>query len=298
MTDNARILCIGAMLWDVIGRSELRHDLGGDHAGSIMQRPGGVALNVALALAFHGLKPAILSAVGRDAAGEVLVGEAERLGVDCSWLYRGTGPGTDMYMAIEDRDQLVAAIADARALETAGDGILAALRDGRLGAPNAPWQGTIILDSNPAETVLAQFVSDPALSAADLRLVPASPSKVARMVPLLARPRTTFYLNRAEAESLAGTPSRTATEAAESVVARGARRVIVTDGPRTAAEAMRDAPTLSVTPPQVEVRRLTGAGDWFLAAHYQSEATGLSREEALSRAVGAAADYVSGKDPQ
>ena len=46
-----RILCAGAMLWDVIGQASAPMTLGEDVPGRIHQRPGGVALNVALALA-------------------------------------------------------------------------------------------------------------------------------------------------------------------------------------------------------------------------------------------------------
>ena len=45
------ILCIGAMLWDVIGRAPRRMAPGADVPGRIRHIPGGVALNVALALA-------------------------------------------------------------------------------------------------------------------------------------------------------------------------------------------------------------------------------------------------------
>ncbi|WP_041527186.1 PfkB family carbohydrate kinase [Paracoccus aminophilus] len=296
MTLRPRILCLGAMLWDVIGRSPVRQELGGDHAGIIVQRPGGVALNVALALAKNGLSPAILGAVGRDSSGDMLVREAERQGVVCRYLHRDCD-GTDIYMAIEDSLNLVAAVADARALEAAGEAILAPLRDGRLGSAKAPFEGMIILDSNPPAEVLAGFASDPALQAAVLRIVPASPSKVARLDPLLTRPRTLFYLNRAEAEAIAGRPAASSAEAAEAVIARGAERVIVTDGPHPASEAMRAAPTHSATPHPVEIRRLTGAGDWLLAAHVKAESAGAPRDLALVTATAAAADYVSGKDP-
>ncbi|WP_237168747.1 PfkB family carbohydrate kinase, partial [Paracoccus shandongensis] len=73
-------------------------------------------------------------------------------------------------------------------------------------------------------------------------------------------------------------------------------RVLVTDGPRPAAEAMAGAPTLTVAPPPVTVARVTGAGDCFLAAHLAAELAGQPREAALHRAAEAAAAHVSGKD--
>ena len=52
MADAARpdVLCIGAVLWDVIGRSPAPMAPGADVPGRIRHLPGGVALNVAMDL--------------------------------------------------------------------------------------------------------------------------------------------------------------------------------------------------------------------------------------------------------
>jgi len=295
MTSPPRILCLGAMLWDVIGRSAARPVPGADMPGLITRRPGGVALNVALALARQGFAPAMLSAVGRDAAGQALVDEARRQGVETRWLWRGGRLPTDSYIAIEGRDGLVAAIADARALEGAGAAILAPLRDGRLGDAARPWRGTLVLDGNLTAPVLQQIARDPCLSAADLRIVPASPDKAARLQPLLTHPRAVFHLNRAEAEALAGRPFAGAAEAARALAAQGARRVLVTDGARPAADAAAGAPILTGTPPAVAALMVTGAGDCFLAAHLGAEMRGADRARALACALRAASAHISGQ---
>lgn len=285
------ILCIGAMLWDVIGRAPRRMAPGADVPGRIRHIPGGVALNVAMALARRGLAPAVLSAVGRDPEGTALIAEATRLGVLTDWLARDTGLPTDCYMGIEDSEGLIAAIADAHSLEQAGPAILAPL-DG----PLAGWTGPVVLDGNLTEDLLAVIARDARLSGADLRVVPASPGKAERLEPLIAARRGCFYLNRLEAEILAGRACASAAGAAEAVVARGAARVLVTDGPNEAAEAIAHGETLTCTPPAVTVARVTGAGDCFLAAHLAADLAGLPREAALSRAVAAAAAHVSGRD--
>lgn len=296
MTETPRILCLGAMLWDMIGHSARRLDPGCDVPGRITRQPGGVALNVALALARHGLRPGILSAVGRDAPGEALIAEAQRHGVETRWLRREGGLPTDSYLAIESPEGLVAAIADARGLEAAGSAILAPLRDGRLGDGARPWQGTLVIDGNLTAGVLAGMSRDPCLFGAALRIVPASPEKAARLRPLLTHPRATFHLNRAEAEALAGRGFASAAEAAEAVTALGAHRVLVTDGARLVADAARNAPTLDAVPPPVAAIRVTGAGDSFLAAHLATEIAGATRAEALACALRAASSHISGKD--
>lgn len=296
MNATPTILCLGAMLWDLIGRSPARLVPGDDVPGRITQQPGGVALNVALALARQGLQPAILSSIGLDAPGEALMAEAARRGVDTRYLWRQGQLPTDSYMAIESPEGLFAAIADTRALEAAGQAILAPLRDGRLGNAAQPWCGTLVVDGNLTPQVLGSLTRDPCLSGVSLRIVPASPDKAARLWPLLQHPRAIFHLNRAEAEALTGRNFRSAARAAEAVLALGAPRVLVTDGHNLAADAQRGARTLSELPPQVAAIRVTGAGDAFLAAHFAAELSGSDRAEALSSAIRAAAAHISAKD--
>ena len=85
--------------------------------------------------------------------------------------------------------------------------------------------------------------------------------------------------------------------AAHALIARGAARVLVTDGGKTASEATGDD-IISATPPQVLVTRVTGAGDTFMAAHIAAELRGADRTDALDAALSAAASYVSGQGPE
>lgn len=291
MTPPPDILCIGAMLWDVIGRAPRQMRAGHDVPGRIAHIPGGVALNVAVALARRGAHPSVLSSVGLEPEGDALVAEAQRLGVLTGHLIRDPDLPTDCYMAVEDSAGLVAAIADAHSLEAAGARILDPL-DG----PLAGWSGPVVLDGNLTERLLARIAGDPRLSAADLRIVPASPGKAERLTPLIAARRGCFYLNRLEAEIIAGHPCPDAMTAAEAVAARGAPRVIVTNGGEAVAEAMAGHPTLTATPPAVRIARITGAGDCFLAAHLMAERGDADRGAALLAATQAAAAHVAGRD--
>ena len=78
------------------------------------------------------------------------------------------------------------------------------------------------------------------------------------------------------------------------LLARGARRVLVTNGGALAAEGRRDEGVIMGQPPQVLVTRVTGAGDTFMAAHLVAERRGADRQSALDEALRAAATYVSG----
>ncbi len=289
------ILCIGSVLWDIIGRSAASMRLGADVPGRITRLPGGVAMNIAMTLRRFGLSPALLTAVGRDAEGDELIAACERLGLITAHAYRSEDLPTDRYMAIEGANGLIAAIADAHSLEAAGDKILRPLADGRLGTEAAPWAGLIALDGNLTSELLSQIAASPLFARADMRLAPASPGKAERLVPMLGHEGATLYVNLEEACLIARTPCPTAPEAAEALLACGAGRVLVTHGGKTCAEGSRAKGVITGTPPAVMVARVTGAGDTFMAAHIVAEQRGASRAEALTAALAAAATYVSGE---
>ena len=296
MTYRPDILCIGSVLWDVIGRAANHMRIGSDVPGRITRLPGGVAMNIAMTLRRFGMTPALISAIGRDAEGEELVAEAQRMGLVTDHLYRSDDLPTDVYMAIEGANGLIAAIADAHSLEAAGDKILRPLADGRLGSVAAPFKGTVALDGNLTEELLQTIATSPLFTNADLRVAPASPGKAARLLALMNHPSATLYVNLEEAGLLCQTTFPTSAEAAAALLARGAHRVLVTDGGNAASEGTA-GDIISHTPPAVMVTRVTGAGDTFMAAHIASEAQGMDRAAALIRAGNAAATYVSGETP-
>jgi sugar/nucleoside kinase (ribokinase family) len=295
MTSPPDILCIGSVLWDIIGRSPASMRLGSDVPGRITRLPGGVAMNIAGTLARFGARAAILSAIGRDAEGDALIAACAHLGLITEHVYRSDDLPTDRYMAVEGANGLIAAVADAHSLEAAGDKILRPLENGALGSAEAPWSGPIAIDGNLTEALLAQIAVSPLFAKADLRLAPASPGKAERLLPLLAYPRATLYVNLEEANSLTREPHTTAPDAAAALLSRGAARVLVTDGGRACAMGSAAQGVIVDAPPAVLVARVTGAGDTFMAAHIMAERRGEAPAPALASALRAAATYVSGE---
>ncbi len=287
------ILCIGAVLWDVIGRSPRHMQLGNDVPGRITRIPGGVAMNIAMTLRRFGLQAELLTAIGRDAEGDELIAACTRMGMGTGHVYRSEDLPTDVYMAVEGANGLIAAIADAHSLEEAGEKILRPLTDGTLGSADAPYPGPIALDGNLTEDLLGQIAQSPAFAAADLRIAPASPGKAERLLPLLRAPRATLYVNLEEAGLICAEAFPDSATAARAMQKRGAARVMVTDGFRPAAAAGPDG-LVTATPPEVLVTRVTGAGDTFMAAHIAAELDGADSASALDRALQAAAAHVSG----
>lgn len=291
MTVTPDILCIGSVLWDIIGRSDAQMRQGSDMPGRITQLPGGVALNIAMALARFGLTPALLSAVGRDPEGDALMTACKIRGLVTDYIYRSEDLPTDSYMAVEGANGLIAAIADAHSLEAAGDKILLPLRDGTL---PTPYRGAVALDGNLTLELLSEIAHSPLLAEADLRVAPASPGKALRLSPFVQAGRGTLYVNLEEAGLLCQTQFDASPDAAFALRQLGARRVVVTSGAGAATAADAHG-CITQTPPSVDVTRITGAGDTFMAAHITAELQGADAQDAMARALEAAALYVSGE---
>lgn len=290
------IVCIGSVLWDVIGRASAVMRVGSDVPGRISRLPGGVAMNIAMTLRRFDMTPVLLTVIGRDEEGNELTEAAQRMGINVAHVYRSDDLPTDVYMAVEGANGLIAAIADAHSLEAASDKILAPLVDGRLGSASKPYAGKIALDGNLTEALLTDIAQSPLFATADLRVAPASPGKAERLLPLLAAPNATIYVNLEEAGLLCQTNFKDAPTAASALLERGAAQVLVTDGGKEAAHARQEG-VLTAAPPQVLVTRVTGAGDTFMAAHIAAGVLGETPEMALSTALQAAANYVSGDVP-
>lgn len=292
MTPSTNILCIGSVLWDVIGHAPTDMRAGSDVPGRISQLPGGVAMNVAMTLRRLGMTPILLSAVGKDADGVALIAHAQKMGLNTDHIYRSPDLPTDRYMAVEGANGLIAAIADAHSLEAAGDKILAPLSNGQLGSPTAPYTGAIALDGNLTKALLSDIATSPLFANADLRVAPASPGKAERLQPLLKAPNATLYVNLEEAGLLCQTRFDTAPDAAQALLNKGPAQVLVTNGSHKSAHG-KNGHVITAVPPHVQVTRITGAGDAFMAAHIASDTSGADPETALVRALRAAADYVS-----
>lgn len=289
MKETTEILCIGSVLWDIIGRNPKPMHLGADMPGRITRLPGGVALNIAMALRRFGLSPKLLSAVGRDPEGDALIEACHARGLGTDLIYRSDALPTDQYMAIEGANGLIAAIADAHSLEAAGDKILRPLE-----TLSEPYSGSVALDGNLTLDLLAQMARSPLLAQADLRVAPASPGKALRLKPFVDAGRGTLYVNLEEAGILCKQQFTTSADAAAALLAAGAARAVVTDGGNPVTVAAQSG-IITQTPPPVDVTRVTGAGDTFMAAHIAAELNGLAPDPALYDALNAAALYVAGE---
>lgn len=281
MTARPVVVCLGAAHWDLLARAAAPLAAGADVPGRVTSRSGGVALNIAAALAALGSAPVLVAAVGRDAEGDRLAEAAAAAGIATGHLHRHPGT-TDTYLAIETgAGALHAAVADCAGLEREADALLDRLGLALAGA------AALVVDGNLPERVIARLPAH-----LPLALVAASPAKAARLRPALGHPTAILYANLAEAAAILDMPLADSAEAAEALAAAGVPAALVTDGPREAAW-MAAGGVILRQPPAVTALRVTGAGDALVAAHLHARLGGARAGDALDAALAAAAIHVS-----
>ncbi len=113
MNPDGSVLVIGAAGIDVKGRPHKPLQMGTSTAGQVRNSEGGVARNIAENLARLEVPTILLSAVGQDRAGELLLSHTAAVGVDTSHVLQLDDTPTGGYVAILDETgQLLMAISE------------------------------------------------------------------------------------------------------------------------------------------------------------------------------------------
>lgn len=265
---------------------------GSDKPGVIRKVPGGVALNIAMALRKHQLDVELMSTVGKDADGDALVNTVQEMGIGTKYLHRSPTLPTDFYMAIESPDGVLGAIADAHSLERTGAAILEPLCDGRLGTTQDPYEGAMVLDGNLTTELLTEISTRVEYSKAEIFVAPASPGKADRLRPFLGKANCSVFVNKEEADILGGEKFKSSKDAATALFKSGLKMVVVTDG-KNSATVVCEGQTLSETPEPVKVKRFTGAGDTFMAAFLFAHLRGRNASQCLHFSLEETNAYIS-----
>ncbi|KAI9908470.1 hypothetical protein PsorP6_004479 [Peronosclerospora sorghi] len=118
-SDDKRVLVVGGLVLDIISTSMAPLIRSTSNIGTITHSTGGVGRNIAECL--HRLKvdPLLVSSVGNDAAGSVLLENLKMLGMNTSGINRSDKLATAVYSAVlNSNGDLDAAIADMSAIES------------------------------------------------------------------------------------------------------------------------------------------------------------------------------------
>ncbi|MEM1343410.1 MAG: PfkB family carbohydrate kinase [Pseudomonadota bacterium] len=282
-------LCVGAAHWDIVGHAGGPVQIGDDVPGWIEQRPGGVALNVALGLAARGCVVRLSAVVGGDAAGAALIAAIEAAGVGCAPVVRVAEAATSRYLAIEDgAGSLIAAVAHTALLDIHCQAIPDCL------GPHLAHTRSLFLEANLSAPVLARLAEDAAAAGVEVVANPVSPAKAPRLRTLLSKRHSpTIIANLEEATAILQIGHRTARDAADGLRRAGAGVALVSDGPRPAALAT-PSETVVLTPAPLSGRvSVTGAGDALLSAFLACPDRHMAPQAALAKALQAATDHMT-----
>lgn len=281
------ITALGAAHWDLLGRSEKEMAIYDDYPGKVRRMVGGVSGPIAMKLAHLGLDVDLMAYAGKDELGEALINKLELYRVKTEHMARGPYP-TDVYMGIEAPNGLIAAIADCHSLEAVSMELVNKL----LSQNNS--KKIVVIDGNLHPEALS-FLSVAGIDAEKLILVPASPGKIDRFLPFSQRKDTEIYVNLREANALCQYDHNTSIDAATALVKIGYLGAIVTNGNEEAAHSGAHG-VVFARPPQITVKRFTGAGDTLTAHHIFATTHGDTPQAALEYALHETSKFISTED--
>ncbi|MFY7777263.1 MAG: PfkB family carbohydrate kinase [Elstera sp.] len=284
----ADLVCVGGLVWDTLAIAKQPVIGGTSNPVSASHSAGGVARNVAVLAARAGLKTELVSLIGHDAEGEILLRDLAADHVQTRLIAPHRHLPTANYAALLNPDgSLHVAWADMAVLEAMDPAFFEPLLIALSATPL--W----FLDTNlTAESLayLAQFRPKGTRLVVDA----VSVSKAERLKGALASINLLFC-NRDEARLLTGAPDAAeALHLAETLREYGCRAVVVTDGPRGAAVAAEGfeslLPPVPLPGPIVDE---TGAGDSLVAGTLVGLVRGDPLLDAVQRGLRLAAETLT-----
>jgi ribokinase/sulfofructose kinase len=281
----ADVVAVGSAVLDrVYALSNLPEPDGGAFARESTERAGGVAANVACALAALGHDASVASRIGDDDAGDTVLDSLTDWGVDASGVRRG-GDATSYTLVLRgpDGDRMIVA---------GGDGVpgLELTDADRDSIRNADCAFTSAYAPDAVVRELVDMREDGDMAALAFDLAGPLPELEGRgatpeTIDAAAETADLFVANVVAARSYL---DRDPEPAASELAARGADRVAVTVG---ADGAHLATPNEAVHVPALDVEAVdaTGAGDAFTAALVHAWLLGGENPETAGRTAAAAA---------
>ena len=253
------VVVIGGANVDVHGLPAGRLELRDSNPGSVTTSPGGVGRNVAENLARLGVDVRLISAVGNDHHGRLLLEHGRAAGIDMQHVAVSERHPTSTYLSVLERSgEMHVAVNDMAVIEELD---AAALRPHASAMAQA---ALVIADTNlsgDALTWLGESVGEVPLFVDTVSTV-----KAHRILPCLGNVHT-LKCNETEAESLSGIASRTKPDRARLAGwfhSNGVERLFVTLGRRGVFYSTAEASGVEKSRPS-KTRNAGGAGDAFLA---------------------------------
>ena len=261
MPSNGNVLVIGAASLDLKGHASGALHHGASSPGLVRRSVGGVARNVAENLARLGVNVSLLTALGDDATGELILRQAKEVGIDTSQVLTVPGGRTGAYLAVLDSTgALHVAVDDMAVLDAISPRYLHERR--KMIAEAA----MVVVDANLAPAALETLFGITFKNGVRVCADPTSPLLAARLRPHIGQLALTTP-NAAEAVALSGLSvddDEDALRVARYLVSLGVGLAVITLGERGMAYATSDE---SGRFPAIRAETVdpTGAGDALTA---------------------------------
>lgn len=281
------VVAIGSSGLDIVGRASDALHMGTSNPASLRMSPGGVARNVAENLARLGTDVYLISVVGDDPQGELVLNKAAEAGVHVDTVLKVAGSRTGAYLAVlDDQGNLQLAMDDMRIVEAVTPDHLRACRSL---IENA---SVVFVDGNLSPRSLALVVRLAHHAGVPVAADPTSVSLAPRFADLL-NDLWLLMPNETEASALVPQPLPhadrvRALDAAHHLVSRGVEVAVITMAEFGVAYA---SPEVSGLVPAVQTVVLdpTGAGDAQTAAVVFALLNDIPLDEAIRLGASAAA---------
>ncbi|MGC6517653.1 MAG: PfkB family carbohydrate kinase [Candidatus Puniceispirillaceae bacterium] len=271
------ILVIGGSNKDIHSRTYgTLHHLSDSHPGQICEADGGVARNIAEALARLKLPVSFITALGTDEAGQKIADNLIGHDVDISASLICDDRQTDQFLTVHDKDgELIIAINQMSAIEAITADYVTA-HESMIGDHDY-----VICDCNLSEETLAKIAQ--VTKNAYLAIDGVSGAKVTRIISLLDK-IDLLKLSHYEACILTGCPKETTpTMLIQTLCNRGAGQILLSDGPNGFYINEGDH-IHHIKAANIKAEAVSGAGDCLMAGFVYGLYTGC--DIALSASYG------------
>lgn len=288
MTDapelDGHVVVIGASGMDLVGRAGIPLEMGTSNPGTLRISPGGVARNVAENLARLGAETTLITVLGDDQQGELILETAREAGVRIDPVMAPAGAETGAYLAVLDnKGRFQLGLDDM--------GLITYLSDRAIQDRAHHFEGAlaVIVDSNLPVKTLASVVRLARRMQVPIAADPTSRSLADRLRPHFPD-LWILSPNEAEAEILSDlriVDDGSATEAARKFVSEGVGTALITRAEFGVSYATSEV-SGQVPAVQTDIIDPTGAGDALLATTVFGLLSGIPIDECVRLAVTAA----------
>ena len=265
-----KVLVIGGANLDIKAKTVAKHVAATSNPASIISKPGGVARNIAHNLARLGADVTLLSVVGDDPAGALLLDATAQAGVDVSHVRKLHGT-TGSYFAVLDKNgELITAVNDMHLL----DSITPNWIDHNL----LDQAAYVVADCNLPLPVLAALAKK---AGGKLIVEPVSVSKCLKLKDVLKDHKV--FLATPNLDQLGAlTGSWSVDAGAAKLLEMGLMNVAIHAGSKGAYLAQKDTALLHVPSQAQVINDVTGAGDAATAGLVYGLVQGGSLANAIS----------------